>query len=55
MRPAADLPRLSCPQMKSVAHLPWKAFTYKVSVLLGGTSQWWGGGETVLCACGPWQ
>lgn len=26
----------ACPQMKSVAHLPWKAFTYKVSALRWG-------------------
>ena len=42
-RPA--LTRLSpCPQMKSVAHLPWKAFTYKVGVLpaqaLGHRPSW---------------
>lgn len=37
-RPAPN-PHVSRPQMKSVAHLPWKAFTYKVSALPGAAAQ----------------
>lgn len=48
-RPSTRSPVSSCglplichvspvPQMKSVAHLPWKAFTYKVSAQPGASS-----------------
>lgn len=36
--PAADLCLSLLFQLKSVAHLPWKAFTYKVSVTVGEES-----------------
>lgn len=36
--PAADLCLSLLFQLKSVAHLPWKAFTYKVSVTVGQES-----------------
>lgn len=51
---------LSPPQMKSVAHLPWKAFTYKVSALPVGAVQCrgrvsvtcWGVGVAPTAPCG---
>lgn len=48
----------ACPQMKSVAHLPWKAFTYKVSALRWGPRwahpQGYGAGA-VSSAEEPWR